>query len=499
MKTRLLHVTIVTLLLSLTALTSRAQTMYKLYVAGVQVTSDNCADLSAIEGVTGKASYNPESNTLTLDGATILNAKAENGWGSARGLYNMTKGLTINLIGENSITSQQSGGIANGESITITGEGSLKVTGTSTGKESYRYGILNMGKITVRDCSLEVKGALYGIKSGKWAFENCSVRTQGGVDGGSFGSLDAEPTFTKCAITAPSNTKWVKNKSDLYNLCDAEGKVVTDLVTITKEKELEMYKLYVAGVQVTSDNCADLSAIEGVTGKASYDPESNTLTLDGATILNAKAENGWGSARGLYNMTKGLTISLIGENSITAQQSGGIANGESITITGEGSLKVTGTSTGKESYRYGILNMGKITVRDCSLEVKGALYGIKSGKWAFENCSVRTQGGVDGGSFGSLDAEPTFTKCAITAPSNTKWVKNKSDLYNLCDAEGKAVTDLVTITRDKDNAIEPITPTQSAESSGVYNLQGIRLSDDLQDLPDGIYIVNGAKVIVLNR
>ena len=178
-------------------------------------------------------------------------------------------------------------------------------------------------------------------------------------------------------------------------------------------------------------------------GTASYDPETNTLTLDGANILNTKAENGWGSARGLYNMTKGLTIKLIGDNSIVSEQSGGIANGESITFTGEGSLKVTGTSTGKDSDRYGILNMGKITVQNCSLEVSAGLYGLKSGKWAFEKCNVRTQGGADGASFGALDAEPTFTSCSITAPSNTQWVKNKSDLYNLCDAEGKTVSDLV--------------------------------------------------------
>ena len=260
-----------------------------------------------------------------------------------------------------------------------------------------------------------------------------------------------------------------------------------------------MYKLYIAGVQVSSDNCTDLSAIEGVTGTASYDPETNTLTLDGANILNTKAENGWGSARGLYNLTKGLTIKLIGDNSIVSEQSGGIANGESITFTGEGTLKITGTSTGKDSYRYGILNMGKITVQNCSLEVSAGLYGLKSGKWTFEKCSVRIQGGVDGASFGALDAEPTFTNCSITSPNNTQWIKNKSDLYNLCDAEGKTVTDLVTIAREKEDSNESITSTQSTASSGVYDLQGLRLSDDLRELPDGIYIVNGEKVILRNR
>ena len=36
------------------------------------------------------------------------------------------------------------------------------------------------------------------------------------------------------------------------------------------------YDLEIAGTKVTSDNCNDLSVIDGITGTAVYDPATNT-------------------------------------------------------------------------------------------------------------------------------------------------------------------------------------------------------------------------------
>ena len=44
--------------------------------------------------------------------------------------------------------------------------------------------------------------------------------------------------------------------------------------------QAENYNLLIGGKKVTSENCGDLTAIDGVKGKAKYDPASNTLTLD---------------------------------------------------------------------------------------------------------------------------------------------------------------------------------------------------------------------------
>ena len=44
---------------------------YDLWIAGTQVTSENCNDISNFDGVSGRVRYNPDTNTLTLDNATI--------------------------------------------------------------------------------------------------------------------------------------------------------------------------------------------------------------------------------------------------------------------------------------------------------------------------------------------------------------------------------------------------------------------------------------------
>ena len=76
-----------------------AQDSYGFKIAGVEVTSENCKDLSVIEGVEGKISYNPETNTLTMQDATIDNV--DNGI-----FINSSEGLNIEVLGDNSITTE---------------------------------------------------------------------------------------------------------------------------------------------------------------------------------------------------------------------------------------------------------------------------------------------------------------------------------------------------------------------------------------------------------
>ena len=64
MKSKLLknvYASIVALFIALFALPTemQAQTKYDLWIAGVQVTSENCKDLSKIEGVSGTVKYDP--------------------------------------------------------------------------------------------------------------------------------------------------------------------------------------------------------------------------------------------------------------------------------------------------------------------------------------------------------------------------------------------------------------------------------------------------------
>ncbi|WP_315508739.1 hypothetical protein [Alloprevotella tannerae] len=123
------YAAIVALFIAMMALptTAQAQTEYDLLICGTQVTSANCKDLSVIAGVSGKVSYDPNTNTLTLKEATIKNTDK-----LVDGIESNNDGLTIRLIGNNIITSENSGGIYNDAGqITFTGDGKLTVEGST--------------------------------------------------------------------------------------------------------------------------------------------------------------------------------------------------------------------------------------------------------------------------------------------------------------------------------------------------------------------------------
>ena len=85
-------------LFSTTAFSAPTATDYGLKVAGVDVTSDNCADLSVIDGVKGTVSYDPATKTLTLQDATIDKADEftiEN---------KSVDGLKVNIVGTNNLS-----------------------------------------------------------------------------------------------------------------------------------------------------------------------------------------------------------------------------------------------------------------------------------------------------------------------------------------------------------------------------------------------------------
>ena len=550
---------------------------YNLLIGGKRVTSENCGDLTAIDGVKGKANYDPASNTLTLDNATITTT-AEKAAGV--GLWNSIKDLKVVLIGENTITSEKSGGMVNYDKLTFTGAGKLTITGAMSGNEDYCYGVLNPGTVTVDGCTLEISGGVNGITSGRWKFNKCNVRVKGNGTTkdeykGSMGRLGYVPEFTDCKITAPAGAEWKELKKSGYTFQSlfANGKVVTDWVTIKPNAAPENYNILICGQRVTSENCGDLTAIEGVKGKAAFDPATNTLTLENATIATTADK-----AAGLWTSVKDMTIKLIGDNTISSEKRGGMVNYDKLTFTGTGKLKITGATSGNEDYCYGFLNPGTVTVDGCSLEISGGVNGITSGRWKFNKCNVRVKGnGTEKdeykGSMGRLGYVPEFTDCKIVSPEGTEWKELKKGSYtfqSLFGSNGKVVTDWVTIqpndapetydlvlesygenlvavtkivkeltglsllkakqlvesapciikenmsqedakeARDKllaAGATASIHLHGTWKPSGInvqtvdtaakviYTLQGVRLNTKFENLPAGIYIVNGKKVL----
>lgn len=120
-------------------------------------------------------------------------------------------------------------------------------------------------------------------------------------------------------------------------------------------------------------------------GTAEYDPDTQTLTLTKATINS-------GHAAAICNMTYGLTIKLVGENSINSDNQPSILSVQScglLTLTGEGSLNIT-AANGHAIY----VNTGSLLVKDTTVKVSSnvlAVYadlGIEISNSTFESAST---------------------------------------------------------------------------------------------------------------
>ena len=473
---------------------------YDLWIANTQVTSINCDDLSTIPGIlSGKASYDPETTTLTFD-----NVKAEKQNADFLRCYNIPN-LKIVLVGKN---------IANTKGHTLYwGNGNVEISGTGslTARSGSYTAIANDDKpstLTIKDCTLDVRGNDYSIvgyhngdntESLTLVVDNATVKVKGATGGWGWktSGIDGLKAYElrNCYISTPGVKFGKVYKNTYYELVGTDGDTYYGEVTI---KPATTYNLWIAGTQVSSGNCADLSTIPGISGKVSYDPGTKTLTLDNA-IINTTAEGNNGI--GIKNGISGLTLRLIGENTITAEKSGGIRNGQAaaLNIIGEGKLTVNGSTTASyEYYRFGFINYGTVTVSNCALEVVGGRCGLSWGLWKFDHCNIRAKGSgsVDGPSDGSLcdmSDYPEFIGCTITSPTGTYWKKyDTNGAYSLFGADDKVVTDWVTIAAP--TGIN--TPTiDTAAKQGIYTLSGVKLSGEMKDLPKGVYIVNGKKVV----
>ena len=433
---------------------------YGFKIAGEDVTSLNCKDLSVIDGVDGKISYDPETNTLTMEDVTINTTDLNGIWNKK------VKGLKINLVGNNTITSSVAC-ISIIEPSTISGSGTLRL------KSSGNCGLYLPSSLTVEGVKLYAEGK-WGIagqlsqKSGNvLTIRNAYVEATG-----SKGSIiDVEDLLLDgCSITQPNGAEFdAQSHSVLLN-----DEVVTDKVVI----EPDNYGIQIAGVDVTKKNCKDLSVIDGVDGKISYDPETNTLTMEDVTINTT-------DFNGIVNRdVKDMKIKLFGNNIITSKNKVCITINKTSTISGSGTLRL------KSGENCGIYVKSSLTVEGVKLYAEG-YYGVAGDDGTCgEILTLRNSYVEATGRRGSIcDLQNlVLDGCSITQPTGAAFDAN----VHAVALNGKAVTDKVVIESDN-NSIGTITVDVPARKQGIYNLNGVKLTQQWDDLPAGIYIVDGVK------
>ena len=432
---------------------------YCFKIADVDVTALNCKDLSVIDGVKGKMSYNPETKTLTMEDVTIngdVTVGIEN-----RGV----KGMKIKLVGNNTITSSEAC-IAILEPSTISGSGTLRL------KSSNNCGIYLLSSLAVEGIKLYAEGK-WGIagqvfqKSGN-VLTICNAYVEVTGSKGSVGDLE-NLILDGCSITQPTGAAFDAQ----YHSVLLNGELVTDKVVI----EPDSYGFNIAGVNVTKKNCKDLSVIDGVDGKMSYDPETKTLTMEDVT-LNPAVTIG---IENKYVMD--MKIKLVGNNTITAKSSCIVINKTS-TISGSGTLRL------KSSENCGIYAKSSLTVEGVKLYAEG-YYGVagidgRSGEiLTLRNAYVEATG--SNGSVCDLQ-NLILDGCSITQPTGAAFDAN----VHAVALNGKAVTDKVVI-ESVANGISDITTDVPAHAKGIYSVTGVKQTQQWNELPAGIYIVDGVK------
>ncbi len=426
-----------------------------LWVGGVQVTKDNKYDVLG----DGTVSYDPNTKTLTLEGANITST-------DNYGIYaDAMDGFTIALTGVNTINSDAAAAIYvkqredyHGEAITITGDGSLNaICGAATAES---YGIYAEGDVIVESGEVNITGGNYGISSSLVFMEDGTVTATGadcgifgdviilggavtatgtstegygiigwlGVMGGAVTATGGRSAFVFYGDNAPTLVMTMPlimagtsaadaNRIDQEDLADSyktfteggDDYTYTTYQYVSISEDNSYYPVSVGGVAVSEENKTDVLS-DG--GSVAYDPDTNTLTLKGANITGI-ANDTPSMGVGILAMS-GLNLKLVGENTVTGQQV--MAEGEmpmslaiavmgNLTISGSGSLDAQAADLEADGTSFCIQVQGSITINGGSLTATGGEITGTGG----ESCGVNSYGNINvsGGSLTATGGEVT--------------------------------------------------------------------------------------------
>lgn len=324
---------------------------------------------------------------------------------------------------------------------------------------------------------------------------------------------------------------------------------------VTTKKE--DFGLMIAGTEVTRGNCGDLSSINGVEGKASFDPETYTLYLDGATI------NGGTTNAIFMSGDKELTINVSNNVTLSSDESSVLRLMGNVTINGEGTLNVTAVDS-----RCGIYMFKDLVIDRCTVIASGD-WGIAGENGSAERLIVRAatvkatggdytpiadlkslsllgcrivtpEGGVydttnhyvalDGAPWlGSVVISPVVQQSDLVLLKQSDDGNNKAPIVKIIreltglgllecsqlydNAPSVIAENLTLLVADEaaeklralgaevevrphgnPDGIEEILAAPGQKLKGIYTLTGNRLDTPFEKLPSGIYIVNGKKV-----
>ena len=438
---------------------------YALRICGVQVTDENKDKLSSsILGVkSGTVTYNPATKTLRLKDARLETGDQciENAG---------VDGLTVEVEGTCRMTSDYRNGILLDASTTITGvEGtaapSLVISASSAGVWAR-----NGASCTISGLDLTATGKNFGLIGNSresLTITDATVRATG-ASGSICDFLQVQ--LLGYFVLTPEDAAF-----DGGTL-KKDGEVVTGEAFIGKN-----YLLRICGVDVTDANKDDLSVIAGVkSGVISYNPSSKTLRLKDAVVVT--------DGSFFSNLrVDGLTIEVEGTCRMETGGYNSIHITAPTTITGKPGTVAPSLAV-SSSYVGIYVDDGACTIRDLDLTATGTRFGIlgfREVSLTIENATVRATG-RDGCIYYFVSV--TLKDCQVATPAGAAF-----DGGTL-KKDGEVVAGEALILPDAAMGIGT-TAGDAPRREGVYTLSGVRLAAPLDQLPRGVYVVDGRKVV----
>ena len=415
-------------------------TTYPVWVGGTQVTSANKDD---ILGDGGKAKFDPDSNTLTLNGLTLNGAYSE--------AAILVKGIDLTIVGSANVTNTSGAGISSpdpssGGGITLNGD--FTITGT-TAIGSYPGVTVSGG--TLKATATDTTSRAFSTYS--------PITISDGLE-----------------IIKPEGGKI---SSDQRTIEDAAGNPATYVEIGPKSVT---YPVWVGGEQVTSLNKDD---ILGDGGKAKFDPDSNTLTLDNPTISGEKSGakiyiydndktytiDGTATIDGKISMGNGWNAALVIKGSITTTNS---IHSPSGNITVDGNLTVSASSG------YGINSGKNLTIQSGTVSITdNTSYGnaISAQTVTISGGTVTATGGDDGiHSYGTV----TISGGTVTAKGNDYGIYAGGDVTISGGTVTATGTDMEASGIIGDNVtISGGTVTAKGGSEGIYGGDAVKIENGI--------------------
>lgn len=380
------------------------------------VNSENYADVLG----DGTLSYNPEQNTLTMNGTHLYGLI----------VFDLCKpDLRINIVGtQNSIE----GYCMINTSCTLVGNNTKKAVTSQLNVNS--IGLAS--SLTIQNLAVEFIGSKQGFQSqsgsASLTLRNATVNANGAE--GVFKSIPSL-VLEDCEILTPEGAYYDAEKKYIV---DESGNRVTGVVTIgPKVEPVVQYDIYflVDGVRtyVTSENCNDVLG----DGTLSYDPVANVLLLNNLQaaekplyIGSPSYDNSFETMKAMNNGLAGIKVKVTGNNALESLWFYGGVDG---TLCGDGTLAGSIISS-----------HDNLLIEDCNLvltaPVGNGIYMWYNwgwgcpGKLTIRNASVKTNTSaacMDGLSELVLDG------CYIYSPAGAHYDKEK---HAILDKDGKEVT-----------------------------------------------------------